>query len=696
MNVSLLLGAILTVNEIVAQHPVTGNPPSNFAWAPNGWAYVYSVAAEKESQPPIVRIHDVRTGADRTLFHAASEQRGSRSRAIAEIVWSHDSRRVALINAGALEVLDPISGRETKLVEDADDPQWSSDDSRIAYVHDNDIYTVDPSSKHIVRLTTNGSPMRINGDPDWLYSEEMDVEHAFRWSPDGTHIAYLSFDERPITPFPIENYLPRISVIEEQSYPLAGDKNARVTLNVVNTQSGKSSVLYDGGPKDEYVLSFTWSPDGRTVLDQIMDRAQKNLRWVAFGIGGGSHTVTQESDPTFVDVQPVPDYSRDGRTLYLLSERGGRQSLWRLDAQSGAGRQITGSYTVLSTERIDEAHHAAYVDAMYPTRRDISLLRVDLGTGAVQNLTPGGGSHDVILAQKSPDFIETTSSFNTPPAIYRRTLNGSSSTLIFRTSDLSRFNLGTVRPLEIPSKWGNLDATLVVPKDFDPNKRYPVVFTPYGGPLGVAPNQTMNRWPGLYAFLLAQHGFLSFTIDGPASYSDRASSERMFYHQMGLIAMAGQLAGVDWIKQQTFADPNRLGLFGWSYGGYLTAFTMTHAPGVFRAGVAGAPPADWRYYDTAYTERYMSKPQQAKAAYDATSVLPAAGKLQGSLLMLQGTSDDNVHLMNSISLLNAFMKAGKQVDYFVYPGERHGPRLIDHRRDIDSRMLDWWTRNLGP
>ena len=692
MIVSLLLGAMLTVNDIIAQHPVTGNPPSNFTWAPNGWAYVYSVAAEKESQPPVVRIHDLRTNADRTLFHAASEQRGSRSRAIAEIVWSNDSRRIALINAGALEVVDPLSGRETKLSEDADDPQWSPDDARIAYVHANDIYTVDPVTKHVTRLTTNGGPLRINGDPDWLYSEELAVEHAFRWSPDGSHIAYLSFDERPIVPFPIENYLPRINAIEEQRYPLAGGRNARVTLNVVNTSTAQSRVLYDGGPHDEYVVSFTWSPDSRTVLDQIVDRAQKRLRWVAFGLAGGSRVVTQESNPKFVQVQPVPEFSRDGATLYMLSERGGRQSLWRLDARSGAAREITGDYTVMDALRIDEASHAAYVSAMYPTRRDVSFLRVDLRSGALQNLTPGGGTHVVVLAKKAPAFIETVSSYNTPPAIYRRSLGGASRWPIFQTPDLSRFDLGTVRALEVPSQWGNLDATLVVPKGFDPNKRYPVVFTPYGGPVGVSPTETMNQWPGLFPFLLAQHGILSFTITGPASYSDRAAAQRMFYHQMGLIAMAGQVAGATWIKQQPFADPSRLGLFGWSYGGYLTAFTMTHAPGVFRAGVAGAPPADWRYYDTAYTERYMSKPQEAAAAYNATSVLPDAGQLQGSLLMLQGTSDDNVHLMNSISLLNAFMKAGKQVNYFVYPGERHGPRTIAHRRDIDSRMLDWWER----
>jgi dipeptidyl-peptidase-4 len=168
----------------------------------------------------------------------------------------------------------------------------------------------------------------------------------------------------------------------------------------------------------------------------------------------------------------------------------------------------------------------------------------------------------------------------------------------------------------------------------------------------------------------------------------------MFYHRMGLIAMAGQVAGADWLKKQSYADGSRFGISGWSYGGYLTAFTMTHAPGVFRAGIAGAPPADWHFYDTAYTERYMGKPSEQRAAYTLTSVLPAARNLMGSLLILQGTSDDNVHLMNSLSLLDAFMRAGKHVEYFVYPGERHGPRKIMHRRDVDSRMLDWWERTL--
>jgi dipeptidyl-peptidase 4 len=256
--------------------------------------------------------------------------------------------------------------------------------------------------------------------------------------------------------------------------------------------------------------------------------------------------------------------------------------------------------------------------------------------------------------------------------------------------------LGLTRSLEVPSRWGPLDATLTVPHDFDPAKRYPVIVEIYGGPLEVGDGlPSSDDWPGLYPQLLAQHGFLVFSIDGPASSFDRASNARLFSHRMGEIAMIGPLAGAAWLKTQSYVDASRLGLDGWSYGVYLTAFTLTHAPGIFRSGIAGAPPADWRYYDTAYTERYMGTPQENAAAYERTSVLPAARRLDSKLLILQGSSDDNVHLMNSIALLQAFIAAGKQVEYFLYPGARHGPTGLPANRDLLTRMLEWWERTLA-
>jgi len=690
--------AALTVDDIVAQHPVTGVPPRSFSWSPDGSHYAYAVAGERESDPPTLFVHDMQTNRDVALIPAKSETRGTRSRAIAQIAWSQDGSHIAFLNAGALHVARADGSDDRVVDRDADAPQWSPDGSRVAYVHDNDLYVAAiAAGAKPRRLTTTGSATRINGDPDWLYSEEMNVEEAFRWSPDGTSIAYLSFDESPITPFPIQDYLVTpVNTVEEQRYPLAGGKNPRVSLHVVDTRTGSSRLLYDGGPKDEYVISFTWTPDSSAVVDEIVDRPQRHLRLVNFSrANGASRVLVSESDAHFVDTVPAPLFAPDGKSYLWLSPRGGVQALYRVDYATGSAKRLTGDYAVESVERIDEKHDVAYVLALYPTRRDESLLAIPLRGGAPRDLTPGAGSHAVVMPSHGGDaFIETFSSVSQPTTITRRTLDGSRVDTLFRTPDLARYDLATTRLIQIPSKWGPLDALLTVPSDFDSSKKYPVVVSAYGGPLGVTRGTAANAWPGLYPTLLAQHGFLSFTVDGPASNNDRASNPRMFSSSMGEIAMAGQLAGVAWLKSQPFVDASRLGLFGWSYGGYLTAFTLTHAPDAFASGVAGAPPVDWRFYDSAYTERYMGMPQTNGAAYDRTAVLPAADKLKAHLLILQGTSDDNVHLMNSISLINAFTDAGKHVDYYVYPGARHGPTKIAQRRDIYSRMLAWWETTL--
>jgi dipeptidyl-peptidase-4 len=698
MFAAAILAAQLTISDIVALHPATGSPPSAFTWSPDGSRYIYSVPAGREKAPPTLRVHDVSSGGDRLLLAAKSSSRGSRSRAIAQIVWSHDSRHIAFLDNGTLHIASNDGSHDVVLVKDADDPQWSPNDRRIAYVHDDDLYAVDPTTRHATRLTFDGSKTRINGDPDWLYSEEMlSVQHAYRWSPRGDAIAYLSFDEAPVTPFPIQDYLPTINTVEQQRYPLAGHKNPRVQLRYVDVHTRKSRTLYDGGPHDEYVLDLNWTPDGSRVVDEILDRSQKHFRLVAFARNGDARTILRENNAAFVDVDDVkpPLWLDGGKSFLWVSQRGDVQALYRIDTATGTARRLTGDYPVAAVERVDEHDGVAYVSAYYASRRDLALVRVPLRGGAAVNLTPGQGSHRVAMPERGNWYVETDSAFNSPPVIALRNLHSTATVSLFRTPDLSRFDLGTVRRLEIPSKWGPLDAQLTVPANFDPAKKYPVVVEAYGGPLPVSWGVPSNdSWKGLWPFLLAQHGFLSFTVDGPASNNDRTANARRFYERMGTIAMAGQLAGLAWLKEQPYVDASRVGLFGWSYGGYLTAFTLTHAPDAYASGIAGAPPADWRFYDTGYTERYMGMPQHEAAAYKATSVLPAAGKLKAKLLILQGTSDDNVHLMNSISLIEAFMSAGKHVHYYVYPGARHGITGIAAQRDRYARMLAWWERTL--
>lgn len=681
----------LTVNAIVSSHPIGGVAPSGITWSPDGTRLVFMIAPP-DGKPPTIWVRDARTGSQRPLLRARSDVRGSRSRPIAQLVWSPDSSTIAYLDGGNLWVVNADGAGARMLASGADDPQWSPDGTRIAYVHENDLYDVSLRSDRATRLTFDGSETRINGDPDWLYSEELDVAHAYAWSPRGDEIAYLSFDESPIAPFPIQNYLPRVNTVEWQRYPLAGDANPRVSLHVVDLETDRSRLLYDGAHHDEYVVSFAWVPDGRSVVQEILDRAQRHLRLEAFPANGGAgRVVWSESDRYFVDVQSAPRFFADGKSFAWLSARDGVQSLYRVWL-TGARRRLTHGSAIAEILRVDR--NGTYVGALAPTRREMALAFVPLG-GGMRLVSEERGWHTVTMPLHGDAYVDGFSSFSQPLTVTIRRLGSRAEQRLFTTPPLAAYGLGMTRALEIPSRWGPLDAEITLPADFDPHKKYPAIVYAYGGPLPVGSAlPTADRFQSLFTFLLAQHGFLVFSIDGPASNVDRVANEHLFSESMGEIAMAGQLAGVSWLKRQPYVDASRLGLWGWSYGGYLTAFTLTHAPGVFRAGIAGGPPADWHFYDTAYTERYMGLPRQHASAYRQTSVLPAAGRLDSQLLILQGSSDDNVHLMNSISLLQAFVEAGKHVEYFLYPGARHGVTGVAAQRDLDQRMLDWWERTL--
>jgi len=701
----------LTIEDIAATTPVTGRPPRDFRWSPDGERYVYDVPAPLESAPPDVRIHDVARGTDIAIRAARAGVRGSRSRPIAELAWSPDSRALAYVDAGTLRVATAGGVDRGIFASGADDPQWSPSGRALAFVQDGNLALVDTRTKRIRRLTHDGSDVVLDGDPDWLYSEELDLQHGYAWSPSGDAIAYLRFDDRDVTAFPIQDYLRRDNTVERQRYPLAGERNPRVSLHVIDLARGTDRILYDAAPRDEYIATFTWIPHDDAVFAQILDRPQRHLRLVAFttgaaaragGAGGAgapsaSRTILREASSAFLDVQPQPLFLPAGGRFLWLSQRGNVQSLYIVDARRGRARRLTTGFPVSNVLGLDAAHKIAYVEARYPSEREHALLSIALGTRAVHVVTPQRGTHAVTLAPRGGGFIDRWSSLGHAPGIVRGNVNRAATATLFTTPSLARFALGSARLLHVPSAYGPLDATLIVPPHFDPNKRYPVIMEAYGGPLPSADAiQSDDAYPGLWPQLLAEHGFIAFSVDGPASRFATTRDAHRFAAHLGEIALAGQLAGRAWLAQQPYVDQRRVGLWGWSFGGYLTAYALTHAPCSFNAGISGAPVTDWAFYDSAYTERYMGLPKRDAAAYRRNSVLPAAGRLRAKLLVVQGSADDNVHLENSVQLLDAFIRSGKQVDYLLIPGARHGPTTVAARRYLNHKMLDFWQLTLRP
>jgi dipeptidyl-peptidase-4 len=678
----------LQIDEIFAHEPLIGRLPASITWAPDGSRFLYTLPAG-ESGPLDTRVYDVRSHRARIFFRAAAEGKGARP--APEFVWSPDSRQLAYLDAGALWVIGATGTGRRQLASDADDPQWSPDSRRIAYVHANDVYTVFARGGMPTRLSYDGSPVVSNGDPDWAYSEELGMRHAFAWSPDGTRIAYLQFDERPIAPFPIVDFLPPNNRVDVQRYPLAGQPNSIVSLRVA-TLGGSTRERYSNRATDEYVASIGWAPDGRVVAS-ILDRAQRHLRYIAFD-RGASERIEAESDARWIDFHGAPRWLHDGRRVLFLSDRDGQTALYVTDVGTHRTTRLTHGFAVSSVAGVDEALHVAFVQAAYPTRRDSTVLMIPLRGGIPRPLAGGGGAHDFFMAPNARAFVRADSAFGVPPAFTIGSTLGGGLVPFAGGASLAGREFGGFTLGRIDSPQGPLDTFTIKPPGFDPAKRYPVIMDVYGGP---ASPTTENRWGGLtYLFhqALAQRGFIVFSVDGAASQIDSAAAVRSMYHRLGPAMLTGQLAGARFLASLPYVDPQRIGIWGWSFGGYATAFALTHAPGVWKAGIAVAPVTDWRYYDTIYTERYMGTPARNPAAYQGSSVVRAAAGFSGRLLIAHGTADDNVHFANSIALLQALSLNGKHADFLVYAGQKHGIGGLAQRRHLFAQMLDYWREHL--
>ena len=678
----------LQIDEIVAAEPLTGRLPSRPTWSPDGTRFLYTLPGGKV-EPLDTHVYDVRTKTDRVFFKASALGKGARP--VAEIVWSPDSRVLAYLDGGDLFTIAADGSGKRRLAKAVDDPQWSPSGDRIGFVHDGGIAVVNVKSGLQRQLTHAPRATEVDGDPDWVYSEELAMDHAFRWSPAGDRIAYLHFDDAPVTSFPIVDFLKPDQNVERERYPLAGEKNPIVTLRSISASGGTPRTYYTTKTHDDYVPTIGFMPDG-TLIAELLDRAQQHMRFVAF-TGARPKTIAREDATTWVEARGRPEFSRDGATLYRLSEASGEQALTRTDVRTGRNTTLTHGYHVSSIERIDR--EVAYVSAAYPTRRDTSLLAISLVDGTMRAVASSVGRHKTSVAPSGTAYLDTFSTMNSPPDIAIGDLARTNSSIPFMQSkSLAARALPEQVALSVDSSLGTLDAWMIKPPDFDPQKKYPVIVSIYGGP--AAPT-TANGWGGsdaLFNRALAQRGFIVFSIDGPGSQIDKAAAVRSMFHALGPRSLAGQLAGARYLAALPFVDPARLGITGWSFGGYETTYVMSHAPGVFKAGEAGGTVADWSLYDTIYTERYMGTPQKNAAAYRESSVLEKASNLKGKLLMQHGTSDDNVHMANTIELIQAFVKAGIQVDLDLYPRKRHGVTGIPERRHLLARQMEFWMQNL--
>lgn len=568
--------------------------------------------------------------------------------------------------------------RLTSSPEEEEHSSFAPNGKFVAFVRNKNLYVVDVATQTERALTTDGSGLILNGKADWVYYEEIfgRREKAYWWSPDSSAIVFLQFDDGPVHEFTVVNNTGKNQKVEDTPYPRAGEPNPNVRIGIVTTAGGAVRwVELDNYLEGTYlVTSAGWMPDSKKIFFYVQDRAQTWLDFNTASNRGGEPTcLFRDKTDAWVEVPDGPKFLADGSFLFF-SERSGWKHLYLYNKDGELKHAVTkGNWEARRLEHVDEKNGIIYVTGTYDSHIAENLYSVKIESGEIKRVTNAPASHRANISPNGKYFIDTWSSDSTPAKVALYGIDGEK----IRTLDTNpvyerqEYQFGTYEQFQIEMQDGFLlEASLIKPPDFKLYKKYPVWFMTYGGPQSPT---IRNSWSGGRArdHMLAQMGMLVFRCDPRSASSKGACSAWTAYKQLGVQELKDIEEAIEWLKDQPYVDDDRIGMSGHSYGGFMTAYTLTHSK-LFAGGIAGAPVTDWHLYDSIYTERYMDTPQNNPDGYEKTSVVKAAENLHGKLLIIHGATDDNVHIENTYKLVNALQNADRKFELMVYPKSRHG------------------------
>ncbi len=612
-----------------------------------------------------------------------------------------DLAKLVLAQDDDLYLLDVVGGSLRRLTAnpgEEDNPTFSPDGKWLAYTRDNNLYAYDLAGGLERQLTADGSETIKNGHASWVYMEEIlgrgGAYQAFWWSPDSTRLVFMRFDDSPVPQFPLYRADGRHGELELQRYPKAGDPNPYVQIGVVAVADARL-VWLDFEPKADHYLAFPeFTPDSKTVLVQWMNRGQDTVRLYACDPETGAKTVLhEEKQAAWVGFSKDLHTLADGGFL-IRSDVDGWDHLYLHGPDGTLKKRLTqGKWRVTSIEDVDEKGGWVYFLGRPRRSWDTTLLRVKLDGTGLQTLSPEAGVHRVRV---SPGGAFYTDTFSTVSAPARMTLRRGDGTLVrelgdSRTPAMAEYAWGRAELFTIPSGDGyDLPAVWVLPPDFDASRRYPVLISVYGGPDA---GNVYDAWQGLQAHYWAQRGVISLKVDhrGGGAFGKRAVA--LMHRCLGRWEMADYAAAAAWLRGQPFVAKDKIGITGSSYGGYVTLMAMTAGAPVFNYGLAVSSVSDWQLYDSVYTERFMDTPKENPDGYKQGAVLTHMEKYAGGLKITHGTIDDNVHMQNSIQVIDWLVTHNRSFEMMLYPNSRHGVQP-SQRAHATREAHDFWVRTL--
>jgi dipeptidyl-peptidase-4 len=694
----------ITLETLTARPGGRGAMGGTPEWSPDGKHFgyfkgkqimLYDVAAKSEKE--LLAIEPLEKAA---VPVTTAEQFDFQNRRVSEnkFQWSTSGKELLLSVSGDLFWYHVESGKWDQLTATADaerDPKLSPDGKQVAFRRGHDLYALDIASRKVKRLTEDGSATLLNGELDWVYPEELDLGTAFWWSPDSKYIAYMQFDVGREMIYPQVSLLGTRAVAEPERYPQAGTPNAEVHVGVISPTGGSTPWMDLGETRGYLIARLYWSPDSSKLAIERFNRTQNKLDLILADTSAGtSKSILHEADPAWINLNDLFRFLGDGKFIWG-SERDGFQHLYLYGEDGKLHKRITeGNWEVNQIAGIDESRQTIFYISTETSPLERQLYSIKFSGKDKKQLTQGAGTHSVSMSPSSDYFMDTFSSLAQPTRKTLHTINGAE-WAVFREADHKLTDEYELLPTEIVNVKAAdgtlLYARLIKPANFKAGEKYPAVVMVYGGP-GV---QTIhNAWSGAtWDQVLAQRGFVIWALDNRGSMGRGHAFETPINRRMGKVELADQLEGIRYLVAQGFVDPNRIGINGWSYGGYMTINALLNAPDVFRAGIAGAPVTNWQNYDTIYTERYLGLPSENPDGYKVSSLLDYADKLKAKLLLIHNIEDDNVLFQNTVQMSDALERAGKLFDMVIYPGKSHGVEG-SLRKHLLEKTTDFFEKNL--
>ncbi|NNC70967.1 MAG: S9 family peptidase [Flavobacteriaceae bacterium] len=629
--------------------------------------------------------------------------------------FSHDEKKLLL--GLDIEKIYRRSSRATYYVYDIEskslqlvskykiqEPTFSPDGSKVGFVYQNNIYYKDLTRDLTIQLTSDGKINKIiNGIADWVYEEEFSFVRAFQWNGNSDKIAFLRFDEREVPEFSMDIYGKSLYPTQQVfKYPKAGEKNATVTLHLYSLKSKTSKQVVFEGVSQHYIPRIKWTQEPNTLSVITLNRHQNDLN--LFFVDG--HTlvpklILNEKDPAYVDITDDLTFLKDNSFIWS-SEKDGFNHIYHYDSTGKLKNKITeGNWEVTSYYGYDPNSKRVFYQSTEGGSINRAVFSIKLNGKDKKLLSSNSGTNHAAFSNSFNYFINTFSSANTPN-IY--TLNEAKSGKPIKeilnnkklSEKLNGYKIAKKEFFTLTTKNGDFNAWMIKPTDFDPNKEYPLFMYQYSGP---GSQSVANRWGGSNDYwyqMLAEKGYIIACVDGRGTGFRGRNFKKVTYKELGKYEVEDQIEYAKELGKLPYIDADRIGIWGWSYGGYMSSLAITKGADVFKMAIAVAPVTSWRFYDTVYTERYMQTPQENASGYDDNSPINHVEKLQGAYLLVHGTGDDNVHVQNTARMINALVEADKQFDLFVYPDRAHGIRKGKNTRlHLYKKMTHFIDEHLG-